>query len=101
MWDEPPKKVVILKSLGRMLKIKDSMALYKDFYRSKGAGGMLYFPEKNTLEWEDVYPFMYMLALFEGLPENREAGPKNGIFPQRQGIVPAAFLRGRGWKYST
>ncbi|MDD5832154.1 MAG: 3'-5' exonuclease [Clostridiales bacterium] len=72
MWDEPPKKVVILKSLGRMLKIKDSMALYKDFYRSKGAGGMLYFPEKNTLEWEDVYPFMYMLALFEGLPENRE-----------------------------
>ena len=41
MWDEVPKSSAILKSLNKMLAIKDPLALYKDFYRSINAPKML------------------------------------------------------------
>lgn len=67
MGDELPKARTILKSLTAMLRIKDTVALYRDFYRWLGLPHMLVQPNKKTLEWADVYPFLFLKAAFEGV----------------------------------
>lgn len=70
--DEPlPKPGTILKSLNTMLKVKSTLALYKDFYRQMGMADKFVMPAKKTLEWADVYPFLYFHAAFEGLKESQ------------------------------
>lgn len=66
-----PKPKAVLKSLIEMLKVKNTLALYKDFYKWLNAADKFIMPEKDTLEWADVYPFMYFLAAFEGLKESQ------------------------------
>lgn len=70
MGDDIPKARTILKSLKAMLKVKSTFALYKDFYKQMGISNMLVLPSKNTLEWADVFPFLYFHAAFEGLQES-------------------------------
>lgn len=67
MGDELPKPGAILKSLSGMLRVKDTLALYKDFYRWLGLPQMLVWPGKKILEWADVYPYLYLKAAFEGV----------------------------------
>lgn len=67
MGDDLPKPQAILKSLTGMLRVKDTPALYRDFYRWLGVPHMLVLPGKKTLEWADVYPFLYLKAAFEGV----------------------------------
>jgi DNA helicase-2/ATP-dependent DNA helicase PcrA len=70
--EEPlPKTGAILKSLAAMLKVKNTLALYKDFYKHTNMADKLVMPTRNTLEWADVYPFMYFHAAFEGLRESQ------------------------------
>lgn len=64
-----PKSRNILKALKQMLKVKDSLTLYKEFYKRNGMQQMFVMPAKKTLEWNDVYPFLYVHAVFEGLRE--------------------------------
>ncbi len=64
-----PKVRTILKSLNGMLRIKSSIALYKDLYKQMGIASLLVMPNKKTLEWADVSPFLYLHAAFEGLKE--------------------------------
>ena len=71
MWGEVPKANVILKSLNKMLMIKDTFALYKDFYQYIEEKDMFVLPQKKTLEWEDVFPSLYLMAAFDGMEENR------------------------------
>lgn len=68
--NELPEIRTILKSLTSMLRFKSTLALYKEFYRAMGKPQMFVMPEKNVLEWEDVYPFLYMQAAFVGLKES-------------------------------
>lgn len=89
MWDEVPKSSAILKSLNKMLAIKDPLALYKDFYRAINAPKMLVLPEKNTLEWDDVFPFLYLLAAYEGLHENRSV--KHLVIDEMQDYTPVQY----------
>lgn len=65
-----PKPPSVMKSLTSMLFFKNTFALYKDFYRTAKIPQMLFSPAKNTLEWADVYPFLYFQNAFEGLPTN-------------------------------
>ncbi len=67
MGDEVPGIKIILKQLTRMLRVKNSLVLYKDFYQQSGAAGLFVMPQKNVLEWADVFPFLYVHGAFEGL----------------------------------
>jgi DNA helicase-2/ATP-dependent DNA helicase PcrA len=70
--EEPiPETRTILKSLTAMLKMKNTLALYQDFYKRMNIADKLAMPAKKTLEWADVYPFMYFHAAFEGLRESQ------------------------------
>lgn len=69
MGDDMPGKGAILKALKQMLKFKDSLALYKEFYKQNGIQKMFVMPAKKTLEWADAFPFIYIRAAFEGLRE--------------------------------
>nr|WP_242871742.1 UvrD-helicase domain-containing protein [Acetanaerobacterium elongatum] len=72
LTEEPlPKPKAVLKSLIEMLKVKNTLALYKDFYKWLNAADKFVMPDKDTLEWADVYPFMYFHAAFEGLQESQ------------------------------
>lgn len=59
-----------LKALNRMLKVKNTLALYKEFYKRNDLSKMLVMPAKKRLEWSDVYPFLYLHAFFVGLKES-------------------------------
>ncbi len=61
----------IFLALKRMLKFRTTLMLYKNFYREIGKARMLKLPAKNTLEWNDVYPFLYLQSAFTGIQESR------------------------------
>ncbi len=67
MEEDIPKSRTILNSLNKMLKIKNTLSLYKEFYKHIGKPDMLVMTGKKTLEWTDVFPFMYLHAAYEGL----------------------------------
>ncbi|MGN0484193.1 MAG: HelD family protein, partial [Lachnospiraceae bacterium] len=90
MWGEVPKANVILKSLNKMLVIKDTFALYKDFYQYIDEKDMFVLSEKKTLEWEDVFPFLYLMAAFEGIEENRFV--KHLVIDEMQDYTPIQFV---------
>ncbi len=71
MDDDIPKSRTILNALNKMLKIKNTLSLYKEFYKFIDTPEMLVMPSKKTLEWADVFPFLYLHAFYEGLQENR------------------------------
>lgn len=70
--EEPlPNTRTILKSLNAMLKVKNTLPLYKDFYKQMNITDKFVMPAKKTLEWADVCPFIYFRAAFEGLQESQ------------------------------
>lgn len=89
MWEEVPKTNIILKSLNKMLRIKDTFALYKDFYQYIDEKDMFVLSDKNTMEWEDVFPFLYLMAAFEGIEENRFV--KHLVIDEMQDYTPIQF----------
>lgn len=89
MEDRVPGTGTILKSLKAMLTVRNSLDVYKDFYRSIGHPEMFVMPSKKTLEWTDVYPFMYIHAAFEGI---RESGvTKHLVIDEMQDYTPIQF----------
>ena len=70
MEDDIPKSRTILKALKQMLKVKDTLTLYKEFYKRNGIPQMFVMPAKKILEWADVYPFLYIHGALEGLHES-------------------------------
>lgn len=71
MEHELPGPRTILKSLKKMLRFKKTIELYKDFYQEIRQPGMLAMPNRKTLEWNDVFPFLYLHAAFAGLKESQ------------------------------
>jgi DNA helicase-2/ATP-dependent DNA helicase PcrA len=89
MEDDIPGSRTILKALNKMLTVKNSLALYKEFYKRNNIPQMLVMPSKNTLEWADVYPFLYIQAAFEGL---RESGViKHLVIDEMQDYTPVQY----------
>lgn len=86
---EVPKANVILKSLNKMLIIKDTLAMYMDFYQYIDKPDMFVLSEKKALEWEDVFPFLYLMAAFEGIEENRFV--KHLVIDEMQDYTPIQF----------
>lgn len=89
MQEEIPGARVMLKSLTSMLTMKNSLALYKDFYKTMGALEMFVMPQKKTLEWADVYPFLYLHAAFEGL--RRSSLTRHLVIDEMQDYTPIQY----------
>ncbi|MDR2903779.1 MAG: ATP-binding domain-containing protein [Clostridiales bacterium] len=70
MEDTVPRKSTILSALSKMLKYKDTLSIYKEFYQQNNLTELFVQPKKKTLEWNDVYPFLYLHAAFAGLKES-------------------------------
>ncbi|PBI43207.1 helicase [Clostridioides difficile] len=71
MEEDLPRVKSILKSLNGMLTIKNTLTLYKDFFKQMNISNMFVMAEKKTLEWSDVYPFIYIHAAYEGIQEDK------------------------------
>ena len=69
---------------------KFHLALYKDFYQYIDQKDMFVLSEKKTLEWEDVFPFLYLMAVFEGIEENRFV--KHLVIDEMQDYTPIQFV---------
>lgn len=79
----------ILSGLKKMLRFKNTLALYKDFYRQIGIPKILIMPDKHTLEWADVYPFMYLHAAFNGL--QRSYNIRHLVIDEMQDYSPIQY----------
>lgn len=84
-----PRLRAIQKGLRDMLTAKDTLALYKDFYRKTGMPHMLTLPAKKTLEWADVYPFLYFHAAFAGLQKSGVI--KHLVVDEMQDYTPSQY----------
>lgn len=63
----------IRSSIQSMFQFADTAALYQDFYRHIGQEAMFRMTSKNTLEFCDVYPFIYTKLYFESeAPDYRD-----------------------------
>ncbi len=69
----PPHRNRIFQALRKMLTMKTTLSAYRAFFRQLGKErAKLYKPfQKNVLEWNDVYPYLYMQAAFTGLQQSR------------------------------
>ena len=71
--EEPPHRNRIFQVLRKMLAMKTTLSAYRAFFRQLGKErAKLYKPfQKGVLEWNDVYPYLYLQAAFTGLQESR------------------------------
>ncbi len=79
----------IFGKLADMYQIKDTLSLYKDFYRTLNIPDKLVLHEKEMLEWADVYPFLYFHAAFAGLKENKMI--KHLVIDEMQDYTPIQY----------
>lgn len=87
--DTLPTARTIQKSLTAMLKLKNTLALYKDFYKRMNRSDSFVMPAKDTLEWDDIYPFLYFHAAFVGLKESRVI--RHLVIDEMQDYTPTQF----------
>lgn len=69
--ETPPHRTRIFMALKKMLKFKTTLQLYKEFYRQIGKPKLYQPVKKGVLEWNDVFPYLYLQAAFTGLQESR------------------------------
>jgi len=60
----------IRSSIQQMFQFSDTLALYKQFYRSIGQDDLFRPVGKNIIEFCDVYPLIYTQLYFEGLKQD-------------------------------
>ncbi|WP_331472188.1 HelD family protein [Enterocloster hominis (ex Hitch et al. 2024)] len=90
IWeDELPGPGRIAKSLASMLAVKSTLALYKNFYQSIGKPHLFVMPARKTLEWSDVFPFLYLHAAFEGVKES--VITKHLVIDEMQDYTPIQY----------
>ncbi|MGF7012136.1 DNA helicase-2/ATP-dependent DNA helicase PcrA [Lachnospiraceae bacterium PF1-22] len=70
MEEDIPRSRTILKALKAMLKVKNTLELYRKFYEDMGQSAMFVLAGKKKLEWGDVFPFLYLHAAYEGVKES-------------------------------
>ncbi len=92
-----PRPPAILKNLNNMLKAKNTLSLYTDFYTEVNMTSVLSLPSKKTLEWSDVFPFLYLHTAFEGLREDtqisvrKSGGIKHLVIDEMQDYTPIQY----------
>lgn len=87
--EKPPHRNTIYQALRKMLKLKTTLAAYKDFYRWLGCP-KLYKPfQKGVLEWNDVYPYLYVQAQFTGVQKSLRI--KHLVIDEMQDYTPIQY----------
>ena len=71
--EQPPHRNKIFQGLRKMLTMKTTLSAYRAFFRQLGKErAKLYKPfQKGVLEWNDVFPYLYLQAAFTGLQQSR------------------------------
>ncbi|XBX09448.1 AAA family ATPase [Enterocloster clostridioformis] len=89
MEQEVPRPRTILKQLNSMLTMKDTLAVYKDFYKRMGIPEYFVMAARKTLEWADVYPFLYLHSAFQGLKESHIT--RHLVIDEMQDYTPVQY----------
>ncbi len=87
--EKPPHRNRILQSLKKMLRFKTTLSLYREFYRREGKKNFYVPVQKGVLEWEDVYPYLYLQSAFSGLQESRLI--KHLVIDEMQDYTPIQY----------
>jgi DNA helicase II / ATP-dependent DNA helicase PcrA len=53
-------------AIQKMFKFQDALSLYREFYDHIGKPEMFQLKQKETLEFADVFPFVYLKIFFDG-----------------------------------
>lgn len=89
MEQEVPRPRTILKQLNSMLTMKDTLPVYKDFYKRMGIPEYFVMAARKTLEWADVYPFLYLHSAFQGLKESHIT--RHLVIDEMQDYTPVQY----------
>lgn len=87
--EETPKSKTVLTALKKMLTVKSTLALYREFYKQNNLTKMFHMANNKTLEWADVWPFLYIHAFFEGIQEG--AIIKHLVVDEMQDYTPVQY----------
>ncbi|MFB8766219.1 AAA family ATPase [Nocardiopsis alba] len=66
LFSSAPKVGEVVKRLTAMLTVKSARALYRGLFRREDAPTVFRAPGPGLLEWEDVYPFLFVAGRFGG-----------------------------------
>ncbi|MBB6214328.1 DNA helicase-2/ATP-dependent DNA helicase PcrA [Anaerosolibacter carboniphilus] len=74
----------------KMYKFKDTLSLYKNFYHHIGKPELFQLIQKDTLEYADVFPYMYTKMFFEGMDTGFEH-VKHLLVDEMQDYTPIQY----------
>ncbi len=87
--ERPPHRNTIFQALRKMLKYKTTLQAYKAFY-SWIVEPKLFKPvQKGVLEWNDVFPYLYLQSYFSGIQESRLI--KHLVIDEMQDYTPIQY----------
>lgn len=87
--EKPPHRNTILQGLRKMLKYKTTLQAYKAFYSWLVEPKMYKPVQKGVLEWNDVFPYLYLQSYFTGLQESRLI--KHLVIDEMQDYTPVQY----------
>ncbi len=87
--EAPPNRTRIFQSLRKMLKCRTTLQAYRQFYRFIGKPRMYAPFRKNVLEWNDVYPYLYLQSWFTGVQVGRRI--KHLVIDEMQDYTPIQY----------
>lgn len=77
-------------SVQKMFRFTDTLSLYRDFYHTIGQDDMLRFMRRNTFEFCDVYPFIYVKMYVEGA-EQEYKNIQHVLVDEMQDYTPVQY----------
>ncbi|MBQ6551351.1 MAG: AAA family ATPase [Lachnospiraceae bacterium] len=87
-WTRFPKTGTVQNALRGMLILRTPAALYRDFFKYIGRPHMLHM-EKNRIEWNDVFPFLYLWNAYRGLTKQLQI--KHIVVDEMQDYSPVQY----------
>lgn len=87
--ETPPNRTKIYQALRKMLKCKTTLQAYREFYKQIGHSKMYKPVQKGVLEWNDVFPFLYMQSYFSGVQQSHLI--KHLVIDEMQDYTPIQY----------
>lgn len=87
--ETPPNRTRIYQSLRKMLKCKTTLQAYREFYKQIGQTKMYKPVQKGVLEWNDVFPFLYLQSYFTGVQQSHLI--KHLVIDEMQDYTPIQY----------
>lgn len=84
-----PTQNEVMKKLTAMFNVKNTLALYADFYTHINRPEMFVLVDKNKLEWADVFPYLYFKLFTEGV--SKFQGIQHMVIDEMQDYTPIQY----------